>query len=293
MMTTLGQLLARGLRLEGFEVHLTQGLTILAVLIASVLVYQFVKALIDRLFRPLVAAGLFTAKTQRALTLGPILKSLARYLIAFVALMIVLDQFGVDIKAILISAGVVGLAVSLGAQALVRDIIMGFVILFEGLIAVGDVIEVGSHTGEVEAVGLRVTKIRKLSGAQLIVPNGELTQFGSYTHGWARAVVDVGIPYEVEVDRALVLLEAVGRRWGEESSGVALGSAEAQGIIRFGDSEMILRLQVKVDARQRAAAENELRRRIKAAFDKEGITIPYPQRVVHWANRPLREESAG
>ena len=292
MMTSLGQLLAHGLKLQGFELHLTQGLTILAVLLAGVLVYQVVKRLIDRLLRPLTGAGNYTAKAQRALTMGPILKSLARYLIAFVALMIVLDQFGVDIKTILVSAGVVGLAISLGAQTLVKDIIMGFVILFEGLIAVGDVIEVGSHTGEVEAVGLRVTKIRKPSGEQLIIPNGELTQFGNYTHGWARAVVDVGVAYEMDVDRALAFLEAVGRRWAEESPRVALGPPEAQGIIRFDDSEMILRLQVKVDARQRANAENELRRRIKATFDKEGINIPYPQRVVHWADRPLREESA-
>ena len=292
MLTSLGQLLARGLNLQGFEVHLTQGLTILAVLIASVLVYQFVKVLIDRLFRPLAGAGNYTARAQRALTIGPLLKSLARYLIAFVALVIVLDQFGVDIKAILVSAGVVGLAIGLGAQTLVKDIITGFVILFEGLIAVGDVIEVGPHTGEVEAVGIRVTKIRKLSGEQRIIPNGELTQFGNYTQGWARAVVDVGIAYEVEVDRALALLEAVWRRWVEESPRAALGPAEAQGIIRFGESEMILRLQVKVDPRERFNAENELRRRIKAAFDREGISIAYPRRILHWADRPLRERSA-
>ncbi len=292
MLTSLGQLLARGLKLQGFELHLTQGLTILAVFLASATVYQVVKALIDRLLRPLAGAGNYTARDQRALPMGPVLKSLARYLIAFVALVIVLDQFGVDIKALLVSAGVVGLAIGLGAQTLVKDVITGFVILFEGLIAVGDVIEVGPHTGEVEAVGIRVTKIRKLSGEQRIIPNGELTQFGNYTQGWARAVVDVGVAHEADVERTLALLEAVGRHWVEESPRAALGPAEAQGIIRFGESEMVLRLQVKVDPRERFNAENELRRRIKAAFDKEGIKIPYPQRVVHWADRPLRESSA-
>jgi small conductance mechanosensitive channel len=291
-MTSLGQLLARSLKLQGFEVHLTQALTILVAPPASVRVYQVVKVLIARLLSPRAGSGGYTARAQRARTMEPIMKSLARYLIAFVALMIVLDQFGVDIKAILVSAGVVGLAIGLGAQALVKDIITGFVILFEGLIAVGDVIEVGPHTGEVEAVGLRVTKIRKLSGEQRIIPNGELTQFGNYTQGWARAVVDVGVPYDVDTDRALAVLESVGRRWAEESPGVALGLAEAEGIIRFGESEMVLRLQVKVDPRERVTTENELRRRIKAAFDGEGITIPYPHRVVHWTNRPLREGSA-
>jgi len=291
-MTSLGQFLARSLQLQGFEVHLIQALTILVALLASVLCYQVIKALVDRLLSPLAGSGNHTARVQRARTMGPILKSLARYLIAFIAIMVVLDQFGVDIKAILVSAGVVGLAIGLGAQALVKDIITGFVILFEGLIAVGDVIEVGPHVGEVEAVGLRVTKIRKLSGEQRIIPNGELTQFGNYTQGWARAVVDVGVPYEVDTDRALTVLQAVGRRWVDESPGIALGPAEAQGIIRFGESEMVLRLQVKVDPRERVTAENELRRRIKAAFDREGIAIPYPHRVVRWTDRPLQEGPA-
>jgi len=286
-MEFLSRLLARVLQLQGFEGHLAQGLTILAVLLSSALAYRLLTLLIDRLLRPLAGADNYTAKAQRALTMGPLLKSLARYLIAFVALVIVLDQFGVDIKALLVSAGVVGLAIGLGAQSLVKDVITGFFLLFEGLIAVGDVIEVGPHAGEVESVGLRVTKIRKLSGEQRIIPNGELTQFGNYTQGWARAVVDVGVAYETDVDRALALLEAVGRRWVEESPRAALGPAEAEGIIRFGESEMVLRLQVKVEPRERRRAENELRRRIKAAFDREGIAIPYPRRVVHWADRPM------
>src|SRR5262249_31008425 len=152
----------------------------------------------------------------------------------------------VDIQAILVSAGVLGLALGLGAQTLIKDVITGFFILFEGLIGVGDVIEVGSHTGTVESIGLRVTQLRMLNGALRVIPNGELTQFANYNKGWARAVVDVGVPYETDVRGALDLLEATAREWGQETGG-ALEPPQAQGIVRFGE-DMGLRVQVKVGA---------------------------------------------
>ncbi|MBI4610620.1 MAG: mechanosensitive ion channel family protein [Candidatus Rokubacteria bacterium] len=124
--------------------------------------------------------------------------------------MVILREVGIDIQAILVSAGVLGLAISLGAQSLIKDVITGFFPIFEALIAVGDTIEVGPHAGTVEAVGLRVTKLRTLNGAQRVIPNGELTQFTNYNRGWARAVVDVGVGYDADVRRALSVLEAVG-----------------------------------------------------------------------------------
>jgi len=199
----------------------------------------------------------------------------------------VMAEVGVDIRALLVSAGVLGLAVGLGAQSLIKDVITGFFILFEGLIAVGDVIEVGSHVGTVESIGLRVTKLRMLNGAQRVIPNGELTQFANYNKGWARAVLDVTVAYDVDVRRALELLERLAREWGRET-GLALEDPQAQGIVRFGDGELGLRLMVKVPADKRAEAEMELRRRIKETFDREGIQVPSAERVVY-----LRAEKPG
>src|SRR3989304_534715 len=218
-MEFLSRLLARVLQLQGFEGHLTQGLTVLGVLLLSAAAYRLLALLIDRLLRPLAGADNYTAKAQRALTMGPLLKSLARYLIAFVALVIVLDQFGVDIKALLVSAGVIGLAIGLGAQSLVKDVITGFFLLFEGLIGVGDTIEVGSYTGVVESIGLRVTTLRTFAGALRIIPNGELTQFSNLSRGWGRAVVEVGVGYEEDVARALEVLDRVGKEWAASPSG--------------------------------------------------------------------------
>lgn len=274
-----GRFLAALLRLEGTVVTLlARLLTIVVVLALAVGAYRVTAGLINRLLRVLPGSADYSEKVQRALTLGPLMKSAARYLLAFVALMVILRELGIDIQAILVSAGVAGLAIGLGAQSLIKDVITGFFLLFEGLIAVGDVIEVGPHTGTVEAIGLRVTKIRLLNGAQRIIPNGELTQFANYNRGWARAVVDVPIAHDEDVGRALQVLEDVGRRWAQDSR-AALEPPQAQGIVRFGEAEVGLRLQVKVEAQRRWDAELELRRRIKEAFEAGGVRMP--RKIIH------------
>ena len=284
----LAALLGRLASIEGpLVVVVSRILVVLAAVGLASVGYRAGSRLIDRLLRPLEGASDYPVKVQRARTLGPLMKSVTRYALAFMTLMVTLREVGVDIRAVLVSAGVLGLAVGLGAQSLIKDVITGFFILFEGLIAVGDVIEVGSHVGTVESIGLRVTKLRMLNGAQRVIPNGELTQFANYNKGWARAVLDVTVAYDVDVRRALELLERLAREWGRET-GLALEDPQAQGIVRFGDGELGLRLMVKVPADKRAEAEMELRRRIKETFDREGIQVPSAERVVY-----LRAEKPG
>ncbi|MBI4589261.1 MAG: mechanosensitive ion channel family protein [Candidatus Rokubacteria bacterium] len=270
----LGRWLGKLLRLEGPLVALlVRVVAIGGALVLAVIAYRAISHLIDRVLRPLEGTADYSQKAQRARTLGPLLKSATLYLLAFLALMVTLREIGIDIQAILVSAGVVGLAIGLGAQSLIKDVITGFFLLFEGLIAVGDVIEIGNTVGTVEAVGLRVTQIRTLNGSLRMIPNGEFTQFANYNRGWARAVVDVGVAWEEDVHRALDTLESVGRRWAEET-GLALETPQAQGIVRFGDAEIVLRLQVRVPPPQRVEIENDLRRRIIEEFRSAGIRTP-------------------
>jgi small conductance mechanosensitive channel len=281
-------------RLAGIEgpllVLVSRVLVVLAAVALALLSYRATARVVDRLLRPLEGASDYPAKVQRARTLGPLMKSVARYALAFMAVVVTLREVGVDIRALLVSAGVLGLAVGLGAQSLIKDVITGFFILFEGLVAVGDVIEVGPHTGTVEAIGLRVTKLRMLNGAQRIIPNGELTQFTNYNKGWARAVLDIAVAWDADVRRALRALEQAARQWGEET-GLALEEPQAQGIVRFGEGELGLRLMVKVPAERRADIEMELRRRIKEALEAEGIRLPAAERVVYMrAERPGRDQ---
>lgn len=226
-----------------------------------------------RAWRRKVALG------DKGRTIAPLLKSLLKYGTIFVAGVLVLRAMGVDPTPIIAGAGVIGLAVGFGAQTLVKDVISGFFLLFEGVIAVGDVITFGNSSGVVEEVGLRVTKYRTFSGELWVIPNGEIRAFGNYNRQWNRAVVTVGVAYEQDVGKAMRVLEEVGKIWAEEHRDIVLEAPVVQGIMSFDDSAVTLRLVVKVRPLKQWAAEWELRRCIKEAFDREGIEIPFPRRV--------------
>jgi small-conductance mechanosensitive channel len=266
---------------------------ILGAVLLGVIGYRLVVSLVNRGLRPLAGSTDYTARLQRARTLKPLLASFARYLVAFIVGVIVLQELGIDVRAMIVSAGVVGLAIGFGAQSLIKDVITGFFILFENLVAVGDVIEVGAHTGVVESVGLRVTKLRKFSGELRIVPNGELTAFGQHSAGWARVVIEVGVGYDEDVSRALAVLETIGRGFQDAHRPHVLEPPVAEGILRFGDSDVVLRLHARVDAARKADFELELRRRIKEGLDAAGIEPAYPQRVIHVAPGQKPSASSG
>ena len=272
LLDDLARLLARALGLgpEG-ATTLARLVTIVTTAILGWIAYRLVTGLIHRVLRPVEGAPNYTARIQRARTLDPLLTNVTKYVVAFIVGMVALQELGIDVRALMVSAGVVGLAISLGAQGLIKDVITGFSILFEGLIVVGDVVEVGSHVGVVESVGLRITKIRKFTGELRIVPNSDLAAFGHHTAGWARALVEVGIPRDRDVDHALSVLEAVGRTFREAHRERVLEPPVAEGIVRFGENEMVLRLHVRVDAVEKSALELELRRRVKEALEAAGI----------------------
>jgi len=272
LLDDLARLLARALGLspEG-ATTLARLVTIVTTAILGWIAYRLVTGLIHRVLRPVEGAPNYTARIQRARTLDPLLANVTKYVVAFIVGMVALQELGIDVRALMVSAGVVGLAISLGAQGLIKDIITGFSLLFEGLIVVGDVVEVGPHLGVVESVGLRITKIRKFTGELRIVPNSDLAAFGHHTAGWARALVEVGIPRDRDVDDVLSVLEAVGRAFREAHRDRVLEPPVAEGIVRFGENEMVLRLHARVDAAERSALELELRRRVKEALEAAGI----------------------
>jgi small conductance mechanosensitive channel len=238
----------------------------LATRVVSVAVTAVALWVVYRLVIRLIGRGV--AGSPRARTLGSLLANLTRWVLAFVLLVIVLRELGVDVQALLVSAGIVGVAIGFGAQTLVRDLIAGLFLLFEGLLAIGDVVEVGGQRGTVEGIGLRVTRLRLLDGSVRVVPNGQLTDFVNLSSDWARVLVDVSIPRAVDVGGALEVLERAGREWGEATGG-ALEPPRAHGIMTLSGAEMVLRLAVRVDPARRFDAEVELRRRIKEALDRE------------------------
>jgi small conductance mechanosensitive channel len=232
------------------------------------LAYSVVMRVIARLLVPREGEAATSHRLVRLRTVSSLVTNLVRWTLGFVVLVVILGELGVDVQALLVSAGVLGLALGFGAQTLIRDLITGIFLLFEGLIAVGDVVEVDGYRGTVEAIGLRVTKLRAVDGSLRVIPNGQLAAFSNLSRGWARAVVDVTLPREVPVDAALALLRRVGEEWAR-AGGPALEPPQTQGIIKFNGAETVVRLMVKVAPDRRLETEYELRRAIKDAFDRE------------------------
>jgi small conductance mechanosensitive channel len=207
---------------------------------------------------------------------------MGRVVIYAIAILLTFNVF-IDIGPILAGAGILGLAVSFGAQSLVKDVISGFFILFENQFGIGDVIEVAGHSGVVEKMTLRVVVLRDGEGVMHVVPNGEIKVVSNKTRGWSRAVVDVGVPYEENVDRALEVLRdeaaqfSTDKAWGTQLD----GPVEVLGVESLSDSAVVLRTLLRTQPGSQWSVAREFRRRIKNRFDKETLDIPYPQRRVH------------
>jgi small conductance mechanosensitive channel len=167
----------------------------------------------------------------------------------------VLHKLGVNYSAILASAGIVGLAVGFGAQTLVRDVIVGFFLLFEDTVSVGNVITVGNESGVVESIGLRATQSREFSGILRVIPNGELARFGNFNRGFMRAIVNFDLAYEQDTTKGMADALATARQWANENKEIVLEEPIVQGILDFGSSGVTVRVCVKVKPQTQWDAE--------------------------------------
>jgi moderate conductance mechanosensitive channel len=229
--------------------------------------------------RDLAAA---TRRVQRAKTMGDLLKSVITGALVAIFGTMILSQLGVNIAPIIASAGILGIALGFGAQSLVKDFLSGVFMIFEDQFGVGDVVDVGEATGTIEAVSLRVTRLRDLEGTVWYVPNGEIRRVGNKSKNWSRAVVDVGVGYDEDLARAKrVLAEVAHELWEDDDyRSVIVEEPEVTGVEAMTPDAITLRVLVKTAPMEQWAIARELRQRIKARFDHEGIEIPHPQPMV-------------
>jgi small conductance mechanosensitive channel len=171
--------------------------------------------------------------------------------------------------------------VGFGAQNLIKDIISGFFILFEGLIDVGDVITVGDEGGVVENIGLRTTQFREFSGLLRTIPNGELTRFGNCNRGFMRALVAIDIDYDSNIDKCIAITDKVAREWAKQNQNIVLAEPSIQRILNYTTKGTTIRIVIKVKPQTQWNAEWQLRYQLKLAFDKEGIKFPAERRDVY------------
>ncbi len=226
-------------------------------------------------------------RRQRVSTIQNLLSSVARYTLWPLALILVLSQIGIEVGALIATAGVAGLAIGFGAQTLVRDVISGIFLLFDDTIHVGDLVRVGSDVGAVEHIGVRLIKLRKFDGEVLMVPAGELRIFGNKSIGYARAIVVVGVPYEADPRPILNAMQEAADEWAEQHKEILLDERpEVQALTGFGESQLDARVIVRVVPGEQFQAERDLRLAIKARFDADGHEIPFPRRTLYLRHEP-------
>lgn len=251
---------------------------ILVILLTAKTGVSVAYVLIDRLFQVRVIPGKVHFDERRSSTLKAILKSIIRYLVYFIAIITILDELDVPITAVLSAAGILGLAVGFGAQNLVRDVITGFFIIFEDQFSVGDYIETEGIGGIVEEIGLRITKLRDWGGQLHIIPNGKITTVTNHSRGNMRALVEVEVAYEEDVNKALSVLTQIAAEMAADFPGIIREGPTVLGVRALGESGVLIRIVAKTVPMEQWGIEMELRRRIKETFDREGIEIPYPRR---------------
>jgi moderate conductance mechanosensitive channel len=218
--------------------------------------------------------------TQRIEALATVLRSVISVVVALIAALMVLGELGVNLAPLLAGAGILGIAIGFGSQALVKDFLSGFFILVEDQFGVGDIVELEPGvSGTVEAVSLRTTRLRAVDGTVWHVPNGEIRRVGNMSQHWSRALLDVDVAYGTDLAHAREVIKRVADEVWRESSDV-LEEPDLWGVENLGPHAVTLRLVVKTTPSQQYQVSRQIRERLKAEFDSEGIEIPFPQQTV-------------
>ncbi|MEE2768855.1 MAG: mechanosensitive ion channel family protein [Actinomycetota bacterium] len=223
---------------------------------------------------------------QRAKTLGGLLRTATTVVVYVLAVLLALGEIGFDLGPLIAGAGIVGFAIGFGAQSMVADFIAGVFILVEDQYAEGDFVDLGDASGTVERVTLRTTVLRDINGALWVVPNGEIRRVCNSSQLWGRAVLDIDVAYDTDIDLAAsVIKEVADGLWQDAlESATILEEPEIWGVQNFGADSISIRLAVKTEAGEQWATGRQIRARLKKAFDANGIEIPFPQRTV-WVHQ--------
>jgi small conductance mechanosensitive channel len=221
-------------------------------------------------------------REKRAETLVTISNTFVKIIVLAFGVLMIVRELGIDIGPLLAGAGIMGLAIGFGSQALVKDVVTGFFILMENQFRVGDVIKAAGHSGLVEKITLRTTILRDLDGTVHVIPNGEVGTVSNLTYVWSRAVIDIGVSYHANVDRVMEIMMQVAKLMVDDPQWKTdiLEEPTLLGVDSFNDSSVIVRIMIKTAPLYQWSVAREYRRRIKNRFDAEGIEMPFPQRTI-------------
>ncbi len=215
-------------------------------------------------------------RTQRAETIGAVVRSVVSITIWSIAVLTVLEVLGISLGPLIAGAGIVGVALGFGAQSLVKDFLSGMFMLMEDQYGVGDVIDVGVATGTVEGVSLRTTRLRDVDGVVWHVPNGTILRVGNKSQQWSRAVVDVPVTFQADIAAATEVIRVeTDHVWHDPAfASVILAEPTVLGTESLEPGRVVIRIVVRTRPQEQWRVERELRTRIKTALDQAGIALP-------------------
>lgn len=265
----------------------TRIVRILAILVGTWVFLRLSKTALNHIFAIRLKSPLRLSERREA-TLIRLIENVMTYVTYFVALVMVLSEFNVDVRTLIAGAGVVGLAVGFGAQNLVRDVITGFFIIFEKQFSVGDYVRITGIEGFVEEIGLRVTKVKSWTGELHIIPNGNINQVTNFSIHNSIAVVDVSIAYEEQIQEAeAIIVELLDELYDQHEAMIV--KPEYLGVQTLGPSEVVLRIISETKPMEHWGIGREVRKAVKQRLDERGIEIPFPRLVMY--QRDEQEEA--
>jgi small conductance mechanosensitive channel len=267
---------------------ITNGFRIVVIVVAAFLVKRFGHILIEKTIRKVIVADRFShgeSEKKREDTLIRIMNGTVSVIVVIMAAMMILQEVGVAVGPLLAAAGIAGLAFGFGGQYLIRDIISGLFIIMENQYRVGDVVCFDGTCGLVEDLSLRMTTLRDLDGTVHNVPHGEIKKVSNLSKYYARVNLNVGIAYDSDLEKVIRVVNKVGLDLSEDSEWkeFMITPPKFLRVDDFADSAIIIKILGDTKPIKQWDVAGELRKRLKIAFDKEGIEIPFPQRVIRQA----------
>lgn len=267
----------------GWAKPVLSGVTVLLIVLLAFLSAALARRFIMASHKRLAARAEGPEERKRIETLERVFRYIASVVVTVVAFMLVLSELGISIAPILATAGVAGLAIGFGAQSLVKDYFTGFVMLIENQIRVGDVVEVAGKVGAVEELTLRYVRLRDYEGAVHYVPNGAILTVTNRSRLFAFAVMDIGVAYKEDIERVSQVMKETATAFRSEPDWAdkILDDLEIAGVDQWADSAVVIKCRLKTMAQEQWAVRRAFLGRLKNAFDRAGIEIPYPHRTVY------------
>jgi len=257
------------------NILLNQIIKTLIIILLSSLIYIILKTILKKIFTSRISR----LDKKKSKTLMSLSNNILKYLMVIIAILLILDVFGIDTKTIIASLGVVGLVIGLAIQDTIKDFISGFTILVENQYGVGDYVTINDFNGYIISLGLKTTKIKSYTGEVKFIANRMITEVVNHSLDYSLAIVDISIPFEQNIDKALKVLNNMCLDLNDKIDGLT-DTIKVLGVEEFADSGIVIRITAKTEPMKHFQVKRELLKNIKEVFDKNKIEIPYDHVVI-------------